>query len=91
MTWPQGAQVTVNIDPSFAEQQRAAIRQSYTNWQNASVTNGSGVNYSFTYNSTPPSMFPHPAPTTFKFGIKTLPERIVVMQATKAQRHPEVM
>lgn len=57
-TWPQGASITVNIDPSFDESQRAAIRQAFTNWQNAGAINGSAVSYTFTYNSTPPSMFP---------------------------------
>jgi hypothetical protein len=58
--WPQGAHVNVNIDPTFSTAQRSAIVQSYQNWQNAGGANGnaSGVNFTFTYNSTPPSMTP---------------------------------
>jgi hypothetical protein len=63
-TWPHGASITVNIDPSFEEPQRAAIRQSFTNWQNAGA---SGVNYTFTYNTTPPSM--QPPPGTFNMQV----------------------
>jgi hypothetical protein len=59
-SWPQNAQVTVNIDPSFNPTQRAAIEQSFRNWQNAGAPsrNGSGVTFTFTSNANPPTMFP---------------------------------
>jgi len=50
-TWSPGAQVTVNINPTFSQSQRDAIVAAFTNWQNSSGNN-SGVNFSFTYNST---------------------------------------
>ena len=53
--WPQGAHVTVNIDPSFSPEKRAAIQQAVQNWTNAG---SSAVTFTFTYNSTPPSMTP---------------------------------
>ncbi|HKR01097.1 MAG TPA: hypothetical protein VJT09_10515 [Pyrinomonadaceae bacterium] len=58
--WPQGANITVNIDPTYNTEQRNAIVQSFQNWQTAggSAGNNSGVRFSFTYNSTPPSMTP---------------------------------
>jgi hypothetical protein len=61
-TWPQGASVHVNIDPSFSAGHRAAIVQSFQNWQAAgnSLNNGSQITFSFTYNSTAPSMTPPP-------------------------------
>ena len=54
--WQQGAQVQVNIDPSFTAQERQAIQAALTNWNNAngSSGNGSGVTFlSPTFNSTP--------------------------------------
>ncbi|MDQ5846354.1 MAG: hypothetical protein M3539_13770 [Acidobacteriota bacterium] len=54
-SWPQGAHVSVNIDPSFNQQQRDAIQRSFMNWQSAG---SSGVTFTFSYNSTPPSMTP---------------------------------
>jgi hypothetical protein len=61
-SWPAGANVTVNIDPSFDAAQRAAIVQSFQNWQASGslVNNGSGVNFTFTYNVNPPTMTPPP-------------------------------
>ena len=58
--WPQGAHITVNIDPSYNDEQRRAIEKAFQNWQAASGTggNGSGVTFTFTYNTTPPSMNP---------------------------------
>ena len=53
--WPQGAHVTVNIDPSFTQDKRNAVEQAVKNWANAG---SSGVSFAFTYNSTPPSMTP---------------------------------
>ena len=60
--WPQGAHVTVNIDPSFGSVKIAAIEKSYQNWQAAGTinNNGSGVTFTFTHNATPPSMTPPP-------------------------------
>lgn len=59
-TWPQGANVTVNIDPSYNTTQRNAIVQTFQNWQSAggSSGNGSGVSFTFTYNQNPPSTTP---------------------------------
>lgn len=51
-TWPPGAQVTVNISPTFSQSQRDAMVAAFTNWQNSSGNN-SNVTFSFTYNSTP--------------------------------------
>ena len=59
-TWPQGANVTVNIDPSFSAAQTSAIQQAFTNWQSAGSANGSGVRFTFTQSATPPSMEPPP-------------------------------
>lgn len=59
-TWPQGAHITVNIDPSFSDDRRRGVEKSYNNWQSAAANNGSGITYTFTYNSTPPSMTPPP-------------------------------
>ena len=61
-SWPQGAHVNVNIDPSFSTAQRAAIVQSFQNWQAAGSlsNNGSGVTFTFSYNTNPPSMTPPP-------------------------------
>jgi hypothetical protein len=50
--WRSGATVTVNIDPTFNAQQRQAIQTAFTNWANAG---GSGVTFTFTFNSTPAS------------------------------------
>jgi hypothetical protein len=33
--WPQGAHVTVNIDPSFTQNKRNAVEQAVKNWANA--------------------------------------------------------
>jgi len=59
-TWPQGAHVTVNIDPTFNPTMRAAIQTAFQNWQAAGSlsNNGSGVTFTFTFNSSPPSMTP---------------------------------
>jgi hypothetical protein len=38
----------------------SAIEQVFTNWQAAGTANGSGVTFTFTHNSTPPSMQPPP-------------------------------
>ncbi len=61
-SWPRGAHVNVNIDPSFSTAQRAAIVQSFQNWQSAGGlgNNGSGVTFTFSYNANPPSMTPPP-------------------------------
>jgi len=61
-SWPRGVHVNVNIDPSFNAGQRAAIVQSFQNWQAAGslANNGSGVSFGFSYNATPPSMTPPP-------------------------------
>lgn len=59
-TWSQGAQVAVNIDPSFSPNHREAIQQAFRNWEIAGANNGSGVTFTFTFNTTPPSMTPPP-------------------------------
>jgi hypothetical protein len=53
--WPQGAHVTVNIDPSFSTEKQHAIEQAIQNWQGAG---SSGVTFTITHNSSPPSMTP---------------------------------
>jgi hypothetical protein len=53
--WLQGAHVTVNIDPSFTPEKQRAIEQAVQNWQGAG---SSGVTFTITHNSTPPSMTP---------------------------------
>lgn len=54
-----GAHVTVNIDPSFVTgnntERRDAVQRAVQNWTNAGSSN---VSFTFTYNSTPPSMTP---------------------------------
>jgi hypothetical protein len=50
--WQRNAAVTVNIDPSYSQTERDAIKAAFTNWQ-ASNGNNSGVTFSFTYNATP--------------------------------------
>jgi hypothetical protein len=64
-TWPLGASVKVNIDPSFSSGQANAIETAYRNWQAAGAAdgNGSGVKFTFTHSETPLSM--SPAPGTF--------------------------
>jgi hypothetical protein len=62
-TWPTGVHINVNINPTgFNASQKAAIVQSFQNWETAGSVahNGSGVTYSFSYNSTPPTMEPPP-------------------------------
>ncbi len=49
--WPQGAAVTVNIDPNFTTAQRNAITTAFANWQTAGAVNQSNV--TFTNNATP--------------------------------------
>jgi hypothetical protein len=54
--WPQVAEVQVNIDPSFNEQERQAIQTALTNWNNANTSTGNGSGVQFlqpTYSSTP--------------------------------------
>lgn len=48
--WPQGATVTVYIDPSYNTDQTNAIKAAFTNWQNSTGPNGnsSGVTFTFT-------------------------------------------
>lgn len=53
--WPQGAGVTVNIDPNFTVAERNAITTAFANWQNAGNVNLSHVTFSFTYNAAPSS------------------------------------
>jgi hypothetical protein len=53
--WQQGAQVQVNIDPSFTEE-RQAIETALTNWNSANGASGNNSGVTFltpTYNSTP--------------------------------------
>lgn len=53
-TWAQGAQVQVNIDPTYNTEQRTALAQALTNWNNARLLNCSGVVFGIpTYNATP--------------------------------------
>ena len=61
-SWPPNVTVNVNIDPSFLQPQRDAIAQAFQNWQAAGQLdkNGSGIHFTITYNSTPPSMNPPP-------------------------------
>lgn len=60
-SWPQGAQVKVNIDPSFSDPHKAAIKKAFQNWQAGSTSsgNGLGVTFTFTENANPP---PSPPP-----------------------------
>jgi hypothetical protein len=50
--WRQGAEVRANIDPSFSQEQRQAIQQTFQNWSGAA---DSGVTFTFTFNSEPVS------------------------------------
>jgi hypothetical protein len=63
-TWPKDAHVNVNIDPAAFNTSalRDAVMQSFKNWQAAggAMNNGSGVTYTFTFNSTPLTMEPPP-------------------------------
>jgi hypothetical protein len=61
-SWPSGAQVKVNIDPSFNSQKRTAIVQAFQNWQNGSGSSGNelGVTFTFTYNNQAPPSPPAP-------------------------------
>jgi len=54
-TWAKGAQVTVNIDPSFSDAEKGAVRAGFTGWENAggATGNGSGVTFIFTSNTNP--------------------------------------
>jgi hypothetical protein len=54
ISWTANTPVTVNINPYFTGDQRAAIEAAFNNWQN-SPTNTTGVTFTFTYNSTPAS------------------------------------
>lgn len=55
--WPKGAQVQVNIDPSYSSAQKQGIEAALRNWNaaNGSGGNSSGVTFILppTYNSTP--------------------------------------
>ena len=55
--WPQGAQVQVNIDPTYSAEQKQGIETALRNWNSANGTSGnnSGVRFMLppTYNSTP--------------------------------------
>jgi hypothetical protein len=53
--WAPNTPVTVNIDPSFDSGQQAALQQAFTNWQNSSTGQASGVTFTFTSNSAPVS------------------------------------
>ena len=52
-SWPKGTSVVVNIDPTFNQDQRNAIKAAFTNWQNSNgpLGNSSGVTFSFTSNT----------------------------------------
>lgn len=55
-TWRQGAELTVNIDPSFSPDLKEAIKAGFRNWEgaNGSTGNNSGVKFvRFTENLTP--------------------------------------
>src|ERR1044072_118922 len=51
-SWAKGTAVVVNIDPTFNQDQRNAIKAAFTNWQNSNGPSGnsSGVTFSFTFN-----------------------------------------
>ena len=55
--WPKGAQVQVNIDPTYSPEQKQGIETALRNWNNANGLSGnnSGVTFIFppTYNPTP--------------------------------------
>lgn len=54
--WPKGAQVKVNIDPTYSDEQKRGIEQALRNWnaKNGPDGNNSGVTFlPPTYNSTP--------------------------------------
>jgi hypothetical protein len=52
--WPQGAQVQVNIDPTFSTEQRDAIKTAMGNWTAARILNCSNVAFQPpTFNTTP--------------------------------------
>lgn len=53
--WPQGATVTVNIDPRFSQGQRDGIKQAFANWEGTGSSNQSGVTFQFTSDSSPAS------------------------------------
>jgi hypothetical protein len=49
--WAPNTAVTVNFDPAFDSGQQAAMETAFTNWQNSSVGQASGVTFTFTSNS----------------------------------------
>jgi hypothetical protein len=54
--WQQGQRVNVYINENdFNDVEREAIREAFTNWQNANLENGSGVTFNFINVSGPPS------------------------------------
>jgi hypothetical protein len=53
--WAPHTPVSVNIDPTFDSGQQAALQKAFTNWQNSSTGQASGVTFTFTSNSTPVS------------------------------------
>lgn len=64
--WAPNTQVTVNISPAFDPGQQAALQTAFTNWQNSSTGQASGVTFTFTSNSTPAS-----GPGTYQVSLQT--------------------
>lgn len=55
-SWGPGQFITVNIDPRYNDQQRAAIRAAFDNWNSSAQANNSRVYFvGFTYNASPAS------------------------------------
>jgi hypothetical protein len=50
--WPQGATVTVYIDPTYNAQEVEAIKRAFTNWENSRGASGNNSGVMFTYTST---------------------------------------
>lgn len=64
--WAPNTPVAVNFDPAFDPGQQAAMQTAFTNWQNGSTGQASGVTFTFTSNSAPVS-----GPGTFQVTLKT--------------------
>jgi hypothetical protein len=64
--WAPNTAVTVNIDPSFSSDEQTALQTAFTNWQNSSAGQASGVTFTFTSNPTSVS-----GPGTYQVSLQT--------------------
>lgn len=58
--WPENVSIHVNIDPTFTDPHKEAIRNAFFAWENANSYDGhcSFITFSFTYNSDPLNAYP---------------------------------